>query len=156
MAQRFPLSSARIRDVLQAPKRIVKDIHDVLIHAHSGVKGIEFRIEVEMMDEGYLPMQLIGRATDPTDPQTYHIVLTAHGERLRGVDYQRLAKRKGYKIKIPAGWHQNVCDPNLPSRNDEDNRHDAMPDFRPADFLDFVRKVAAKWKIDLGEKDELL
>ena len=139
-----------------APKQVTQQIDRTLIRSRGSDRAIKLEVEIEMIDEERIPMVLQAYTTDRTDPASFHAVFIVHGQRLRGVDFDPVGRRKGYKVRIPKGWHQNVCDPNLPSRNDMDNEHQALEDFEPSDFLDFLRRVARMWNIDLWEQEQLL
>ena len=77
---------------------------------------------------------------------------------MRGIGHCAVGRQNfRAKFRIPPGWHQNVCDPNVPTDDHQNrNRHDPLPGFAPSDFSDFVRKVATLWNIDLAWEEELL
>jgi hypothetical protein len=103
---------------------------------------------------GLLNSQLRVNAGQPDEQETYRAALLLDNARIRGVDYRDLDQRKYYKVIIPAGWHQNIIDPNL--SGDDANRHEALPDFEPTDLSDFLHKVAGLWHIELEQEARLL
>ena len=67
----------------------------------------------------------------PNVPESYRAALLLDDSRIRGVDYHAIGRKRFYRLVVPAGWHQNVLDPNL--SGDDANRHEALPDFNPGD-----------------------
>ncbi len=62
----------------------------------------------------------------------YDASLLLDSERVRGVGYCPVARQNfRAKLTIPAGWHQNICDPNVPTDHPEWNRHEPLPGFQP-------------------------
>jgi hypothetical protein len=96
-------------------------------------------------------MRYIGRAPRLDQPATYEANFLLANQRVRGVGYNPVARENlRYKQRIPMGWHQNVCDPNLPTNDPRKNVHHPLIDFAPTDFQDFVSRTAEMWNIDLG------
>jgi hypothetical protein len=90
-------------------------------------------------------------AGDTKDPTTYHAALLVNSERVRGVDFNRSgARTRGYKIRIPAGWHENIDYPLHP----KDNRHDPLDLGDVTDLRDFARKICKLWHIEYPEQDQ--
>jgi hypothetical protein len=94
-----------------------------------------------------------GRFDDPT---TYEAALILADQRVRGIGYSATRKARFYKQRIPKGWHENAIDPNLPTRDEERNRHKPVTDIEPTDLEDFLRKVCKRWNIELPSGDALL
>lgn len=78
------------------------------------------------------------------------------GERIRGIDYSKIRRLKRYREHIPKGWHENVIDPNLPTDQDDRNRHVPLKDFAPTDLKHFLHLVAKWWHIELEIESMLL
>ncbi len=58
---------------------------------------------------------------------------------------------------VPAGWHQDVIDPNIEQTDPNQQRRLPVDDFEPFDLIDFLKRVATIWNITLpGQKDDLL
>ena len=60
---------------------------------------------------------------------------------MRGVDYSSIRRRRFYKPYIEKVWHENLIDPNLPTADINQNRHQPLPDFQPTDLSDFLRSL---------------
>ncbi len=120
-------------------------------------QGLECSFIVYLVELNLITLMRVqmsaGRKDDPT---TYTAAFLLDNERVRGVDYNPIARKKRYKETIPKGWHQNIIDPNLPSSDDNQNKHDPLPDWKVADFDDFLRKVCDLWYIDAGLERRLL
>lgn len=79
------------------------------------------------------------------------------GYRVRGVGHNFVGRNNlRAKRRIPAGWHQNRCDPNLPTTHVDYNRHEPLPGFEPTDFGAFIGLCAQLWTIDLKTPDVML
>ena len=88
------------------------------------------------------------------EPETYRAALVLDGQRIRGVDYSEIEVKQFYKTVVPKGWHENVIDPNLSTR--DINRHQALSDFQVSDLTDFLGKVGRLWHIELAFDEVLL
>jgi hypothetical protein len=95
-------------------------------------------------------------ASDVKDVTTYRAALILEGDRVRGVDYSSIRRRRFCKAYIEKGWHENLIDPNLPTADIKQNRHQPLPDFQPTDLNDFLRKVCRMWQIELVFEEGLL
>lgn len=153
MSYRFP--ATHIHEIVQAPKRLIDG--QSVEPEKRGKQGLRFHAFIERMDGNYLDLRFLGTAGVSKEPTTYEGTLLLDQERIRGVGHAAVARRNfRAKLRIPAGWHQNVCDPGKPTSSPEYNRHEPLPDFLPSDFTDFTRKVANLWSIDLGQEGGLL
>jgi len=153
MHYRYPRH--RIEEIIKDPKRLSEG--QVLEVETSGNSGASFDVPVDLVDGPFCDLRYLGRAGRNKEPETYDASFLLEQQRVRGVGYCPI-KRENFrsKLRIPAGWHQNICDPNVPTDHPEWNRHDPLPGFAPTDFSDFVKRVAELWNIDLGWETELL
>jgi hypothetical protein len=93
-------------------------------------------------------IELIITAPVISNPHTFHAALLVDLVRIRGVDYNPIARKRWYKERIPEGWHQNIDYPNHP----KDNRHDPLDLGVITDLADFARKICSLWNIELPVK----
>lgn len=113
--------------------------------------GRHFETRPRLIDGGFIDMRYLGKAPELDNPQTYDASFLIANQRVRGVGYEAIGRNNfRFKKRIPRGWHLNVCDPNLPTNDPEQNVHHPLPDFSTTDFHDFINKTAEMWKIDLG------
>lgn len=148
----FDFREFQIREIVKAQK-CLREGSDAEVENDGSAILLDTR--VADMDNPHFDLRFKASASDPQDPETYHAILILDDERIRGVDFQKLGKKRWYKTQIPDGWHQNILNPNLPKSHPDYNRHDAIPDFDPKDFDDFVRNVTALWNIVLKQPDEV-
>lgn len=153
MSYRF--SRHRIHEIVNASK--VLTTGQSVEPENYGGNGLKFHAYVELADGPFLDIRYLGKATQRTQPNSYDATLILDAERIRGVGFNPV-KRENFRAKqrIPAGWHQNICDPNMPTTHPESNRHEPLADFHPTDFRDFTRKVAKMWNIDLNWESDLM
>lgn len=150
---RYPRHS--IQEIIQASKSIAVG-HSLSIEKKAS-HGSKFDAPVELLDGPFCDMRFLGKAGRNDDPASYDSSFLLEQQRVRGIGYNPVARRNfRAKLRIPKGWHQNICDPNVATSDPEWNRHEALPDFKPSDFGDFVRKAADMWNIDLDWEAELL
>ena len=122
-----------------------------------GEKGASFDVNLDLCDGPYIELRYLGKAADHTQPPTYESAVILGAHRVRGVGYNAVGRNNlRAKQRIPAGWHENRCDPNLPTTNPEYNCHKPLPEFAPTDFGSFVMKCAEIWAIDLQTEEVLL
>ncbi len=150
----FDLPNFRLQEIIRASKCVRPGKN--LEFAESGQSGRTFDVPLDLIGGPFEAIRFTGGAHDLARPQSYYGALIVRGERIRGVDFVPIARRHNYKVRIPAGWHQNVIDPNLPTRDLNRNRHLALPDFTPTDFRAFIQKIADLWNIDLANESTLL
>jgi hypothetical protein len=144
MAYRFDLS--RIHEIVRASKGVRQG--NAAEFRRLGGSSAVLAVELDLLDGPFLDIKLIVTANDVYEPESYHAALILDGARVRGIDFSPVGRRKGFKIRIPKGWHENVEDPNLPKGHDDQNRHVALADFDPTDLADFLRKVTGHWNIE--------
>ena len=151
----FRYSSARIHEIAQARKVLATGSN--VKPEKKGSHGLSFHAFVELLDGPFLDLRFNGTAGVSHDPCSYEAALRLDQRRVRGIGLCSV-ERKNFRAKdrIPAGWHQNVMDPNQPTNAPAFNRHVTLPDFAPTDFEDFTRKAAALWNIDLAWEGGLL
>jgi hypothetical protein len=151
----YPYPRHRIQELVQAPK-VVRENERLEIET-KGEHGAAFGVNLDLLDGPYIELRYLGKAANHTQPATYEANLILGGYRVRGVGHNFVGRNNlRAKRRIPAGWHQNLCDPNLPTTHDEYNRHEALAGFAPTDFGDFVGKCARLWAIDLQAEEVLL
>lgn len=142
-----------IHHLVQQPKKCLKE--PVLKKYRE--EGRQYDIPLYLADESrFVPMRLKVSAGRLDNPTTYAAAFILDGERVRGVDYCEVSKKRYYKVSIPQGWHQNLIDPNLDKDDANQNRHDRLEHWTVSTFDDFLNKVSALWNIDLGKERELL
>jgi hypothetical protein len=93
---------------------------------------------------GAVSLELLINAPILSDTTKYKAVMLADRVRIRGIDFFPMARKQGYKIRIPEGWHQNI---DYPSHS-KDNRHDPLDLGAIADLADFSRKICKIWNIE--------
>lgn len=156
MSFRYPRH--RIHELVAARKAIFEG-HQFEISVR-GENAASFDTSLDLVDGPYVDLRFLGRAARRDDPSSYDTSLLIDQQRVRGIGYCAVGRNNfRAKRRVPAGWHQNICDPNMPTDDAEWNRHEALPSFSPSDFRDFVRQAADLWNIDLGldrEQQELL
>src|SRR4051812_41774755 len=113
-------------------------------------------VDLDLMDAGFVDLKLFVSASDANQPERYTAALVLNGVRVRGIDFFPVAIRKGYKVRVPKGWHENRIDPNLPKSDDDQNRHLALLDFAPIGLSHFLRLIAQRWNIELPTEETLL
>jgi len=145
----------QIQEFVQTPK-IVRENTQLEVLKH-GEHGAGFDVNLDLLDGPFVDLRYLGKAADQREPPTYEASLILGGHRVRGVGHNFVGRNKlRAKQRIPAGWHQNRCDPNLPTSHVEYNRHEPLPEFAPSDFGDFIGKCAQLWAIDLRTPEVLV
>ena len=151
----YPYPRHRIQELVKAPK-VVRENERLEIEP-KGEHGAAFGVNLDLLDGPFVDFRYLGKATNHTQPTTYEANLILGGHRVRGVGHNHVGRNNlRAKQRISSGWHQNRCDPNLPTTHPEYNRHEPMPAFAPSDFGDFVRMCAKLWTIDLQTEEVLL
>ena len=151
----YPHTRHQIHELVQAPK-VVRE-NSRLEVASFGEHGGRFDVNLDLMDGPFVDFRYLGKATDQREPAGYEANLILAGHRVRGVGHNYVGRNNlRAKQRIPAGWHQNKVDPNLPTSHVEYNRHEPLPQFAPTDFGDFINKCARLWAIDLKADEVLL
>jgi len=145
----------RIQEIVQGPK-CVSEGHSLDVK-HNGEHSARFDVDIDLTDGPYCDLRYVGSAGQVDKIETYHTNLILDAQRVRGIGYCPIGRDNfRAKLRIPKGWHQNICDPNMPTDHPDWNRHEALPDFAPTDFSDFIKKSATLWNVDLGWENELL
>lgn len=153
MNYRYPRH--RIQELVQAPKRL-RDGRPLELERR-GEQSQVFDAEAELLDGPFCDLRYLGKAGRVDRPESYDASLLLDQQRVRGIGFNPVGRENfRQRRSIPQGWHQNVCDPNVPTDHPDWNWHQPLADFAPADFRDFVRRAARLWSIDLGEEGELL
>lgn len=148
-------TSVRIHEFIQKPKVLCPG--ESAKGKKKGAHGLEFAANVEFTDSEFLDMTFRGKATHSLDPTTYDGNFFVEQQRVRGVGHNFIRRDNlRSKLRIPAGWHQNIVDPQKATHDPAYNRHEPLPDFHPTDFEDFTRKLAEMWTIDLLWESTLL
>ena len=145
----------RIQEIIDSAK-CLSEGHTLEVKAR-GEDGARFDVSVDLKDGPYCDLRYLGRAGRSDVPETYDASFLLDQQRVRGIGYCPVGRQNfRAKLRISAGWHQNICDPNVPTDHPEWNRHVGLSDFTPTDFADFVRLAATMWNIDVGWETELL
>jgi len=150
----YPYASHLIPEIVRAPKCLREG--ETLEPKAKGPRGSSFGVNLDLIDGRYTDLRYLGNTHDVADPSGYSASLLLGGERVRGVDYHAVGQRLRYRERIPAGWHQDIRDPNLATTDANQHRREALPDFAPSDFKDFIGKTAQMWNIDLGWEASML
>jgi hypothetical protein len=152
---RYPFPSHRIHDIVNAPKCVREG--ETFEVKSKGEHGAMFDVNLDLVDAGpFSDPRYLGNTHDQTNPEGYKANLLLAAEKVRGVDFHAVGQRRFYKQRIPAGWHQDLRDPNLPTTHDDHHRREALPDFAPTDFKNFIGLTAALWNIDLAWEESML
>jgi len=154
MNYRYP--KHQIAEIISS-KKCLSDGHAV-DPERKGEHGAKFDASLDLIDgPAFCPVRYIGKAGHLAEPPSYDATFLLDDMRVRGVGHCAVPRQNfRAKLRIPAGWHQNICDPNVPTDHAEWNRHEPLPEFAPTDFRDFVSKVADIWRIDLNWEGKLL
>ena len=151
----YPCTRTQIHDFVQAAK--VVRANTCLAVEKRGEHGAAFDVNLDLVGGAFIDLRYLGKATEQSLPPTYESALLLGGHRVRGVGHNFVGRNNlRSKQRIPAGWHQNRCDPNLPTTHVEYNRHEPLPQLAPTDFGDFIGQCAKLWTIDLQTPPVLL
>lgn len=150
----FPYPSHRIHELVNAPKVLRNG--EAFTVSSKGLRGAGFDVNLDLLDGAFTDLRYLGGAQDVAAPESYKSALLLAGQRIRGIDYVPVGQRRFYKERIPAGWHQNVIDPNLPTDHDDANRHLPLTNFGPTDFKHFIKLTAELWSIELAWEETML
>ncbi|MFH1500035.1 MAG: hypothetical protein ABII82_19675 [Verrucomicrobiota bacterium] len=151
----YPYTPSHIHEFVQAAK-VVRENTELSV-VRRGDAGAGFDVTLDIVGGAYVDMRYLGKATDVSQPPSYEGNLILAGHRVRGVGHNHVGRNNlRAKQRIPAGWHQNRVDPNLPTTDAEYNRHEPLSNFAPTDFADFIGKCALLWAIDLKTPEVLL
>jgi hypothetical protein len=154
MSRDFRFPSHRLQELIKAPKCPASDAE--VKWKDRGEKGKELRLALDLVDGPFAGFAVHVTCGDGAEVTSYRAALILEGERVRGVDYSLIERRRFYRDYLVKGWHENVIDPNLPSSNQNRNRHEPLNDFEPSDLESFLREVCRMWHIDLEFGEALL
>ena len=151
----YPYPRPQIHAFVQAPKTVRENTRFAV--SKRGEHGAGFDVNLDLLDGPFVDLRYLGKAGELSLPPTYESALILGGHRVCGVGHNFVGRQNlRAKQRIPAGSHQNRCDPNLPTTHVEYNRHEPLPTFTPTDFDDFIRKCATLWAIDLQAPEVLV
>ena len=148
----FRYRSHQLQEIVQAAK-LVREGQSLQFKSYKE-HGKHLELELDLKDGPLVNLRLSVTAGRFDEPETYRAALLLDEQRVRGIDHSEIELKRFYKVVVPKGWHENVIDPNLPTR--EINRHVPLPEFSPSDLKDFLGKVAALWHIELALEKALL
>jgi hypothetical protein len=120
-----------------------------------GEKGRRIDMLLDLVEGPLVDLRFHVRGGIFDNPETYESSLLLSGQRIRGIGWNPTARKRFYKEKIPAGWHENLMDPNRDLGSDDYNRHLPLIDFKVVDLTDFFMKTAKHWNIELNLEEEL-
>jgi hypothetical protein len=148
----FRFASHQLHDIVKAVKWVRPG--QSLDFEREGTRGMKLRADLELPDGPLMALSLHLSCHDPAQPEGYTAALVLEGQRIRGIDYSHIERKRFYKKYIEKGWHENIIDPNL--RPPDDNRHPPLVSFQPTDLTHFLHLVAQKWNIVLPAGDLLI
>jgi hypothetical protein len=148
----FRYRSHHIQDIVRAAK-VARDGQSLEFKSYRD-HGKYLELDLDLKDGSLFNLRLCVHAGRYDEPETYRAALVLDGQRIRGVDYSEIEVKQFYKTVVPKGWHENVIDPNLSTR--DINRHQALSDFQVSDLTDFLGKVGRLWHIELAFDEVLL
>lgn len=150
----FRYRSFQINEIVKAAKLLREGRS--LTFKGCGAKSKTLDVDLDLKEGVLVDLRLHITAGRFDEPATYEASLILAEERVRGIGYSPTRRTRFYREWIPAGWHENVIDPNLPTRDFRYNRHVPLGDFAPVDLDDFLRKVSRRWNIELPLSEALL
>lgn len=148
----FRYRSHQVQEIVRAAK-VVREGQPLTFKNYKE-HGNYLGLELDLKDGPLVNLRLTITAGRYDEPETYRAALLLDEQRIRGVDHSDIELKRFYKMVVPKGWHQNVIDPNLPTR--ELNRHEPLPDFEVCDLADFFGKVAGLWQIEVAFDEIML
>lgn len=120
-----------------------------------GDRGRRIDLFLDLVDGPLVDLKFHVRAPVLDNPETYEAALLLSGKRVRGIGWNPTSRWRFYKRRIPAGWHENLMDPNREPKDPDFNRHLGLPNLQIVDLTDFFMKTAAHWNIELKLEKEL-
>ena len=96
-----------------------------------GKQGSSLTLPLDLVDGPFVDFVVHVTAGDVAQPEIYRASLVLAGERVRGIDFSPIERRKFYRVHIPKGWHENVIDPNLAISDRDRNRPWRFPTSAP-------------------------
>lgn len=151
----YPYTRDQVHEFVRSPK--VVRANAALLVEKRGERGAGFDANLDLKEGAFVDLRYLGKATEISQPPTYEAALILAGHRVRGVGHHFVGRNNlRAKARIPAGWHQNRVDPNVPTSHPEYNYHEPLTGFAPTDFGDFIQRCARLWAIDLETPEVLL
>jgi hypothetical protein len=150
----FRFSSLQVQEIVRNGKCL--RLGHKLNWENEGQTGRKLALEIDLVDGPLVGIKLFINCHNHSDPTCYRSALVLEGERIRGVDYSLIARRRFYKEHIQKGWHENILDPSLPTNDPDRNRHPPLNDFAPTDLHVFLHLLADRWHIELDFEKGLL
>jgi len=150
----FRYKSFQIEEIVKTPKT-VREGQSSSFRSY-GERGKVLDVDLDLKDGALIDLRLRVYAGRFDEPTTYEAALVLADLRVRGIGYSATRLKRFYKQRIPKGWHENLIDPNLPTRDDDRNRHEPLAHFGPTDLEDFLRKACERWHIELPSGARLL
>jgi hypothetical protein len=154
MSRDFRFPSHRLQELIRAPKCPAQKAE--VRWKDRGEKGKELRLALDLVDGPLAGFVLHATCGDVAEVTSYRAALILEGERVRGVDFSLVARKKFYRDHLVKGWHENVIDPNLSAADRNRNRHEPLENFAPTDLDSFLRDVCRLWHIDLDFGEAML
>ncbi len=160
----FRYPSCVLREFVETPKRVVGGklvLRDVKGTEPQGQqiegkgrpksRSKEARVVLEPEGGRVALIELVIRAGRADDTTTYHAALLVDHQRIRGIDYGEIERKRWFKVRIPKGWHENIV-----NSNSGENRHEALDIDSITDLAVFCRNVAKHWHISYEEEETIL
>ena len=136
-----------VQELSRCRKHCVNPIDSVL----KSIKGGGFRDVLECDTHIPIVIEWVLNAGRLNDPTTFRSSLLINSVRVRGIDFHEFAQRRYYKQISPAGWHQDIIDPNQGLR-----RKDPIDIGTLTGIRDFVLRAAREWNIEIESEEGLL
>lgn len=150
----FPYTELQIEEMVKAEKQPVR--WDPWEFESMGGESIRLIRDMIRTDGKSDRIRFIVRVPVKQDILTCKASLLLEDERVRGVDYHELAQRRFYKEVAPAGWHEDVVNPNLEKGEKGEHMRLALNDFEPYHIQDFVKRVCQRWNILMPATEDTL
>ncbi len=150
----FRYKSFQISEIAKAAKAIREG--QPLTFRSYGEKSKVLDVDLDLKEGALVDLRLRVSAGRFDDPTTYEAALILADQRVRGIGYSATRRSRFYKVRIPQGWHENAIDPNMPTRDDDRNRHESVAEIEPTDLDDFLRKACKRWNIEVPSGEPML
>ena len=151
---KYPYPKHRIDEIIKSPKSVREN--EVFETNRKGARGAFFDVNIDLKVGDFTDMRYLGKAHDVAVVDGYEAAFLLSAHRVRGVGFSPVGRRRFYKEHVPAGWHQNILNPNLPTNHSEHNRHEKIINFEPIDFQDFIHKTSKLWNVELDIEKTML
>jgi hypothetical protein len=140
----FRYPATVVDEIVRGGKRCPSGIDSVL----KGLKDGGFRSVLESNQHVPVVLEWILNVGRLNEPKTFKSSLLLNNERVRGIDYHECSRRRYYKEVIPAGWHQDILDPNRGTGRKQPIDIGLLTGMR-----DFVMRVAQEWNIEVETEE---